>query len=236
MPDTGNHRVMGYGSVPTTSGALFDILLGQTTWTANTAEPISARSLASPAGVAASGGDLIVADTGNNRVLIYAGAPTLTHSPAAVAVGQSGLYSPGDTSCVANRLQAPRAAIVVKGKLIVADTGHNRVLIWNSVPADSSAPADHVLGQTKVVTSPDPQYCQSNRGLAAPSSTTLSSPSDMWSDGTRLVVADTGNHRVLIWTSFPTSDGQAANLVLGQATMAAATPADGANGLTSPRR
>ncbi len=227
MPDTGNHRVVGYGSVPTTSGTLFDILLGQTMWTANTAELISPRSLVSPAGVSASGGDLIVADTGNNRVLIYTGAPTLTHSPAAVAVGQSGLYSPGDTSCAANRLQAPRAAIVVKGKLIVADTGHNRVLIWNSVPADSSTPANLTLGQTNLTS------CLANAGTTR-SAKTLTSPGDVWSDGTRLVVADTGNHRVLIWTSFPTSNGQAANVVLGQATMAAATPAGGASGLSSP--
>ena len=227
LPDTGNHRVVGYGSVPTSPGALFSILLGQTSWTANTAEPVSARSLAAPAGVAAAGGDLVVADTGNNRVLIYDGAPTLTHAPAKVAVGQAGLYSNGDTSCVANRLQAPRAAFVVGGKLIVADTGHHRVLIWDGVPADSSTPADLVLGQTNFTS------CNANAATTR-SAKTLASPGDVWSDGTRLVVADTGNHRVLIWTSFPTANGQAADLVLGQATMAAATPAGTAAGLSSP--
>jgi hypothetical protein len=234
MPDTGNNRVVGYGSVPSVNGAYFEYLLGQTTWTANTAEPISARSLASPAGAAASGNDLLVADTGNNRVLLYDGTPTLIHAPAVLAIGQPGLYSPYDITCVGNRLQAPRAAFVVAGKLLVADTGHNRVLIWNSVPAASSTPADLVLGQQKLVATPDPQYCRANRGLSAPSATTLASPSGVWSDGTKLVVADAGNHRVLIWTTFPTSDGQAANVVLGQATMATATAAGTATGMTSP--
>jgi hypothetical protein len=226
LPDTGNHRVVGYGSVPTSSGALFSILLGQTLWTDNTAEPISATSLASPAGVAASGGDLIVADTGYNRVLIYNGAPTLTHALAAVAVGQSGLYA-NHASCVANGLRAPRAAFVVDGELIVADTGNHRVLIWNSVPTANGTPADLVLGQTDLVS------CTANAG-GTRSAASLASPSDVWSDGTRLVVADTGNHRVLLWKTFPTADDQPADLVLGQATMTAATPAGAATGLSSP--
>lgn len=227
LPDTGNHRVVGYGSVPTSSGALFSILLGQTLWTGNMPGPISATSLASPAGVAASGGDLTVADTGNDRVLIYNGAPTLTHAPATVAVGQSGLYSSGGTRCLADRLRAPKAAFVVGGKLIVADTGNHRVLIWDSVPTASGTPADLVLGQSDFVS------CTANAGIPR-SARTLASPSGVWSDGTRLVVADTGNHRVLIWTTFPTTDDQPADLVLGQATMAAATPTGTAAGLSSP--
>ena len=40
------------------------------------------------------------------------------------------------------------SAIARTGKqLFVADAGHNRVLVWNTLPAANGAPADFVLGQ-----------------------------------------------------------------------------------------
>ena len=41
----------------------------------------------------------------------------------------------------------------------------------------------------------------------------------VYSDGTHLFVADYDNNRVLIWNNIPTSNGQAANMVLGQPNM-----------------
>jgi hypothetical protein len=41
-------------------------------------------------------------------------------------------------------------------------------------------------------------------------------PRGVWTDGTRFVVCDTGNHRVLIWHTWPTHDGAPADVVLGQ--------------------
>jgi hypothetical protein len=42
-------------------------------------------------------------------------------------------------------------------------------------------------------------------------------PTDVWSDGTRLAVVDNANSRVLIWASIPTTNGQAATIVIGRA-------------------
>jgi hypothetical protein len=44
----------------------------------------------------------------------------------------------------------------------------------------------------------------------------MSAPESAYSDGTHLFVADTGNHRVLVWNTFPTESGQPADVVLGQ--------------------
>jgi hypothetical protein len=41
-------------------------------------------------------------------------------------------------------------------------------------------------------------------------------PRGVWTDGTRVIACDTGNHRVLIWNTFPTVDGATADVVLGQ--------------------
>ena len=94
--------------------------------------------------------------------------------------------------------------------MVVTDSANNRVLIWNSIPTIDGTAADLVLGQTSMTS------CAANAGVPA-SASTLSNPGGAWTDGTRLVVNDASNNRVLVWNSFPTSNGQAADLVLGQA-------------------
>lgn len=51
---------------------------------------------------------------------------------------------------------------------------------------------------------------------AAPTPSTMYAPRGVWTDGTRIIASDTGNHRVLIWHSWPTHDGAPADVVLGQ--------------------
>lgn len=108
-----------------------------------------------------------------------------------------------------NPLLAPRGVHLCDGRLIVADTGQNRVFIWNTLPTGAEREPDVVLGQ--VVTTDTAR----NSGGAV-SASTLQYPSGLWSDGRRLIVCDAWNHRVLIWNTFPTAHGQAADLVLGQ--------------------
>ena len=50
--------------------------------------------------------------------------------------------------------RAPQGVWVQNGKLFVADTGNNRVMIWNSIPSKNNQPADLVLGQPNFTTSP----------------------------------------------------------------------------------
>lgn len=73
---------------------------------------------------------------------------------------------------------------------------------------------------------------------ARPTAAWLYAPRGVWTDGTRVVVTDTGNHRVLIWHRLPTSDGEPADVVLGQPDEHTEGPAAGgrgpANGLNLP--
>lgn len=108
-----------------------------------------------------------------------------------------------------NPLLAPRGVWSVGEKLIVADTGQNRVFIWNKTPQTEYAPPDVVLGQLETTDT------GRNSGHHV-SASTLQYPSGIWSDGQKLIVADAWNHRVLIWLSFPNQHGQAADVVLGQ--------------------
>ncbi len=51
---------------------------------------------------------------------------------------------------------------------------------------------------------------------AQPSRATMYAPRGVWLDEERLIVCDSGNHRVLIWNSVPTDDQAPADVVLGQ--------------------
>ncbi len=107
-----------------------------------------------------------------------------------------------------NPLLAPRGVWTVGRRLIVADTGQNRVFIWHTIPETELAEPDLVLGQLD----------NADTGRNAGGNTSASSlqyPSGLWSDGQRLIVADAWNHRVLIWNEFPTRAGQPADVVLG---------------------
>lgn len=89
-------------------------------------------------------------------------------------------------------------------RLIVSDTWNNRVLVWNSIPIANNTPPDMVLGQ--------PDF-NSNTGRLGRDG--MNFPLGISTDGTKLVVADAYNHRVLIWNEFPAKNNQPADLVLG---------------------
>lgn len=88
-------------------------------------------------------------------------------------------------------------------RLILADRNNNRVLIWNEAPR-SNEPPDLVLGQRDF-----------NSNAAGSGMDELNWPVCVATDGTRLIVCDTQNHRVLVWNSFPEENGEAADLVFG---------------------
>jgi len=133
-------------------------------------------------------------------------------------IGESSLPSVtvrGEAGCDANTLNAPRHAIITPlGQLVVADTQNHRVLIWTSIPEDGRG-ADVVVGQRfKDVCAPNDLFGD-GVGDSNPFITTLHTPTSVWSDGVKLVVTDSGNHRVLIY-DFPREDRAPAAIVLGQ--------------------
>ena len=85
-------------------------------------------------------------------------------------------------------------------RLIMADRFNNRILIWNSLPNSNTAP-DMVLGQKDFISN------SPGKGLDG-----MNWPVAVATDGNRLVVADTYNDRLLIWNSFPSNNGQAADI------------------------
>ena len=98
---------------------------------------------------------------------------------------------------------APRGVFITGNRLLVSDTGRNRVFIWNNMPEAEHSEPDLILGQE------DMAGTGRNAGGAVDDAS-LQYPSGIWSDGRRLIVADAWNHRVLIWHKFPSHNAQPA--------------------------
>jgi uncharacterized protein (TIGR03437 family) len=174
---------------------------------------LGANRLRNPTSIATDGNVLAVADTDNNRVLIWLHMPTVNGQPADVVVGQKDFNSAAAVSPNQNSLRAPSGVWIYGGKLFVADTFDNRVLIYNTIPTSNYAPADVVLGQASFTAFVQPDLTQVN-GVA--SSSNMQTPVSVTTDGTHLFVSDLAQNRVLIWNSIPSSNGAPADVEIGQ--------------------
>jgi len=213
LPDYGNARVLGFNTIPTTNGESADFVLGQTSFT-TADESLTQEGVAGPQGLSVDNGKFFLTDYSNSRITIYNTVPTTGPGLPDVVVGQSN-FETGNEDSANSGLSSPEASFAADGKLIVTDTANHRVLIWNSIPTENGTPADIVLGQSDF-THTSANDDNQDDSEDDPTARTVSSPSGVWSDGTKLVVLDSANNRALIWNTFPTASFTPADVVLGQ--------------------
>lgn len=150
-----------------------------------------------------------------------ASAPPSTYGgwrPRAVlgADSPAGLQLPPAMPTAAH-LYAPRAVWTDGTRVIAADTGNHRVLVWSHVPSTDGAPADVVLGQLD-------EHSEGPRAAGAGTANGMHLPTGVLVHDGRLLVADAWHHRVLVWDSVPTRTGTPPDHVLGQPTPDAVEP------------
>lgn len=176
------------------------------------AAPTAAQFYA-PRGVAITGDRVVVADTGNHRVLLFDGHPDQDGAEASVVLGQADAHSEGPQAAGRGPdggMNLPCGVLEHEGRLVVADAWNHRLLVWNSVPTTTDTRPDMVLGQ------PDSECVEPNRG-GGPTAGGFYWPFGIGVVDGRFVVADTGNRRVLIWNDgIPTEPERPADVVLGQ--------------------
>ena len=178
-------------------------------------------------GVFFDGQYLFVADTDNNRVLVYNGIPTSNGAAATFVIGQpnftSSLQNQGLSGPTSQTLSWPTALWVADGSLFVADNNNNRVLVYNNggqgidTLASNDPPADVVIGQANMTSG------HANQGGGV-SPYALAGPSGVCVDNCQLYISDAGNARVLVYNPIPLSASQSnpsATGVLGQTSLTA---------------
>jgi uncharacterized protein (TIGR03437 family) len=251
VSDTDNNRVLIWKSIPTVPDQPADIVLGQTDFTSANIG-LSASGFRGPQGVWVQGTRLFVADTQNSRVLIWNTIPTSNNQPADVVLGEPNMTTApppttSDLKPTASNLFSPVAVSSDGTHVFVTDLGHNRVLIWNSIPTQNGQAADVVVGQKDMTseldnggnptcisnatdasgnpTYPDciPNICPStgndssgNPFFPQRCGFTMELPRYALSDGQRLYIADSGNDRIMVYNSIPTTNGVYADVFLGQ--------------------
>ncbi len=190
-----------------------NLVLGQPDFSTSNSN-LSQTGLRGPTAVASDGNVLVVADTDNNRVLIWLRLPTRNGQPADVVIGQPDFVSNGtSTPPTQTSLRGPEGVWIWNGKLFVADTQDNRVLVYNRIPTANNAAADLVIGQPNFTSFVQPDLTQSQPLTAA---NNLQDPTWVSTDGTHLFISDFGQNRVLIFNQIPTTNGAAADVAIGQ--------------------
>ena len=209
VSDTTNHRILIWNTLPTSNQQAADLVLGQPNMTTNTCNTgaLSSQTLCNPSFVHSDGTRLVVADEANSRILIWNTLPTSNQQAADLVLGQPNMTSNADGTLLPSdiNLAFPGGVFISGSKLLVVDSGSNRVLIWNTFPTANEEAADVVVGQ--------PNFTVNASDTTA---ATLSYPYMVSVHGNQMFIADYGNSRILIWNSIPTSSGVAANLVIGQ--------------------
>ena len=225
VSDFGNHRVLIFNSL--TTGASAAVAIGQ----ASTGAPVdpgasvTATTMRFPYGVFVSGTKIAIADGSFNRVSLFNSIPSSSGAAMSFVIGQLDKTSGASGS---TRMNSPRAVWTDGTKILVADGGNHRVLIWNSWPTADGVLPNLVLGQTTI------NGITSNSGGLSASS--LAQPEGVFSNGTEVFVTDSANNRVLIWNTWPTTNKQPADLVLGQPDFTTAGTGTTATTLNGPRK
>jgi hypothetical protein len=203
VSDTGNRRVLVWNQLPQVNGQPADLVLGQPDFThrnENGGGSPTAASLRWAHGITLWNGDLVVADAGNNRILIWDGIPTENNTPCIAVLGQEnfqevelnrGVYAP-----TASSLNMPYGVTATEDWLLVADTANSRLLGWKRRLDRRSlhgAPADALIGQY------DFRSKGENRCYGMPTRDSVCWSYDIKACGNTVAIADSGNNRVLLW-------------------------------------
>ena len=192
LADTWNNRILIWNSLPEGNEPP-DVVLGQKDFYSN--DPgIGPDKFNWPVGVATDGERLFVADTYNNRIMVWTEFPTENGEPADIVLGAPDFYTRGDLTTPKQTILWPWAVWTDGQKLVVTSTASASVLIWNSLPTEINQPADIILAWPEIH---------------------FGTPRSIGSDGEHLVIGDHNAHigdqdvaGNFFWREFPTTDNE----------------------------
>ncbi|MEM1135943.1 MAG: hypothetical protein AAGI07_08885, partial [Bacteroidota bacterium] len=201
VADAWNHRVLIWNTFPTESGQPADVVLGQLDFSKNqpnvkgVGTSPNEKTLYWPYGVFSDGQSLWVADTGNRRVLYFENIPQKSFTPADSVIGQTDFQSRDYNA--ENAIWPYSVKVNAEGKLAITDTSYYRVLLWNNFKEAFHNKAAVIIGQKNF------EGNGQNQHSFFPKSNTLNWCYDAVFHKRGILVADTGNSRILGWEQVP---------------------------------
>ncbi|MCI5083850.1 MAG: hypothetical protein MRY78_19280 [Saprospiraceae bacterium] len=194
VADTGNRRVLMYNEIPTTNFAKADAVIGKPSFAERDYEhtdPIWPYSVK-----IGPNGQLAITDTQYYRVLLWHDWQTADQKAADVVIGQASFEGNGQNQFGwfpdAHTLNWCYDSCFYQDGLWVADTGNSRVLWFEQIPDSHNTAANNLMGQDNFKTGSE------NKNTIFSTEHSFYWPFQLCIEGQTMVIADTGNHRVII--------------------------------------
>ena len=152
-----------------------------------------------PVSISSDGTRLALTDRNNNRILIWESIPN-SNTPPDLVIGQTNFDTHMEGKSLSELDFPGQVTLSPDGKMLVADSNNNRILVWRNIPTKSGQSADFEINIDSLI------------------GTKEAWPWGVWTDGTKLIVSvtsggDNGN-KMLIWNSFPSTGSVRPNLSL----------------------
>jgi len=157
-----------------------------------------------PVSISSDGKRLALTDRNNNRILIWESIPTSNIAPD-IVIGQLNFETHMEGKSLSELDFPGQVSLSKDGKMLVADSNNNRILVWKKIPTKSGQPADFEINIDSLI------------------DTKASWPWGVWTNGTKLIISvtsggDNGN-KLLIWNTFPSSGSVRPDLSLKHVSM-----------------
>jgi len=177
------------------AGQPASLVLGAPSLTSPSRAPLMDRGFEKPESVSIDGaGRVLVSDYRGHRLGIYNSLPATDGAPFDVVVGKPSKFDYRN-GCSATDHSYTTGGSSGGGRLAAANNYNYRVLLYDTVPTADGAAANRVLGQTAL------NLCNLP---AAPTASSIRGSGGVWTDGTKVLVADYQYSRVLVWNTWPT--------------------------------
>lgn len=203
VADTGNRRMLVWDTIPTRNSTPADLVLGQTDFTTrdeNAGAPAGASGMRWPHTICVADGMVLVPDAGNNRVMVWRQMPTRNGAPCDFVLGQTDVTSVDHNRAAyyptATAMSMPYGLTRQGDRIAVADTANSRLVGFEIDVLDMGADATSLTGQRTFEAKGDNRW-------GPPVRDSLCWPYGVAACGETLIIADSGNSRVLLWEAAP---------------------------------
>lgn len=151
-----------------------------------------ALSFNHPSGIASDGTRFLLCDRFNNRILIWNSLPIKWNDLPDLVLGQRNFTSNNPDTTKGGLNFPGNVSIALNGKVVVADSYNDRILIWNDFPTQNGQAANVLISLPQI----------------SPFSDRYEWPWGVWTDGNKLIATATRGGAILFWNTMPTYDNQ----------------------------